>query len=601
MSDSSSIDKPTPNHSHDLRIEVHAGPLAGKGFPFTGDSLTFGRAPDNDISLDDVRVSRYHSVLRKEGEQIILEDLGSTNGTLVNGKRIYSPHVLQPTETISIGSSVFGVTGFSAPATVGVAAQGNGNKDDIPWRTYQSSSNYALGNGQSNSNWLLWTGAILIGVLLIGIIGAAIFVFRGSGGSASTSIPKVIISSPVNGTEFDVGQRIIVQATATDVEGIVRLELWVGGQKVSEAVSPVSAGQSPFTAVMEWTPQVEGAYTLLVKAYNSQDMQSAPTTINLNVAGSVLNPLPTATPSPTQTDVPSGVPMGVVRTDLNVRAGPGTQFDVVGRIAANTEVEIVGQNDNASWWYIVYPETPNQRGWVAAEYVPSQNASGVPIQNTPTPIPTDTPTPTETPTVPPTETVAATDTPIPPTNTPTPTATPTGPPQTTISFNSTATTIEAGECATLSWLVTNAKAVYLDDAGVAGDANGSVVTREVCPATTQTYVLRVLKIDDVEETQQITIKVNAVPSAPSNLALSEATQTSLSLSWTDNSGDEIGFKLYDAVTTDLLATFSADATAGTLSDLTCGTAYSFYLVAFNDVGQSMPSNTLIEQSTQACP
>ena len=92
-----------------LQVVVHAGPLAGKGFPITGDILTIGRDPDNNISLDDEQVSRHHARLIRQDDQIILEDLGSTNGTLVNGKPITGQHALQPADIISIGSSVFGV------------------------------------------------------------------------------------------------------------------------------------------------------------------------------------------------------------------------------------------------------------------------------------------------------------------------------------------------------------------------------------------------------------------------------------------------------------------------------------------------------------
>lgn len=584
---------------NELRIEVHAGPLAGKGFPFVGDALTFGRAPDNDLSLDDPRVSRYHAVLRREGEQLILEDLGSTNGTMVNGKRIYSPHVLQPTETISIGSSVFGVTGFSAPKTVGVAAQ-SANRDDIPWQTYQSSAAYGVSPRTGNGNWLLWSGVGLLLVLIVAIIGAAILLFRNNQPVAETGVPSVIITSPVNGTEFDVGQRVVVQATATDAIGVVRMELWVGGQRVTQAVSPVEKGQSPFTAVLNWTPTVEGSYSLSVRAFNATGRQSAPTTINLNVVGSVLTPKATATDTPTETPAAIGTPMGTVRTDLNVRSGPGTQYDIIGRLAANTDVEIVGQNSAGTWWYIVYPNAVGERGWVAAEYVPSSNAALVPLVEAPTATPTPTETPSPTPTTEATGTPIPTSTPEPATATPAPSPTPTSPPSTTISFSAVPLSIEKGACTTFSWLVTNVKAVYFQDEGVAGDADGLPVERQACPTQTTVYTLRVVKLDDTEETREITITVATKPDAPSNLALVQALPDALSLSWEDNSTNETGFRLYDAGSNAVRATFNADATGGTISGLTCGTTYNLYLVAFNDVGESSPGNTLTVTTT-ACP
>ena len=81
-----------------LQVVVHAGPLAGKGFPIIGDNVTFGRDPENDIFWEDNQVSRRHAhILRREGK-LVIEDLGSTNGTQVNGKRIDREHILQPAE-----------------------------------------------------------------------------------------------------------------------------------------------------------------------------------------------------------------------------------------------------------------------------------------------------------------------------------------------------------------------------------------------------------------------------------------------------------------------------------------------------------------------
>ncbi len=101
-----------------IRLRVQVGTNIGQTYSMSGDVLRIGRSPDNDLVLDDPRVSRYHAQLSRQGEVVVIEDLGSTNGTLVNGRRITEAHVLQPTETIAIGSTVFSLEGFSAPATV---------------------------------------------------------------------------------------------------------------------------------------------------------------------------------------------------------------------------------------------------------------------------------------------------------------------------------------------------------------------------------------------------------------------------------------------------------------------------------------------------
>lgn len=613
-------EQPTLKPGSQLRVEVHAGPLAGKGFPIKGDSIKFGRAPDNDLVLDDAQVSRYHARLYKQDNEVILEDLGSTNGTMVNGKLIEGSHILQPAETISIGSSVFGVTGFPAPSTIGMAAQNLGIEDDNQWHTYQSSTNLASEPNQNGGNWLLWSGLILLVVLILAIAGVSIFIFSTNQNVPTTNKPIVVISSPVSGSEFDVGQEVIIQATATDGDGVVSLELWEGGRKVNEALSPIAAGQSPFTAVMPWTPGVEGDYTLEVRATNVQGLQSVQTVITLHIKGDNLVTPPTATSEVIVTPTEySGIPFGIVKTDLNVRTGPGTQYEVQGRLPSETKVDIVGQNETGTWWYIVYPLNSSGRGWVASEYAPSENASGVPIVNPPTPTPTETTLPTDTPN--PNETPTLTSTPSPtttptsivtvvlPTNTPTSTPTPTDIPTTTstpipeaqVSFSANPLTINEGACTTFSWLVSNVQAVYFEGEGVAGDANGQPVTRVECPTQTHTYRLSLIKLNNEEQVEEVKITVISKLDPPSALEVTDVFNNGFDLLWRDNSVGETGFKLYNADNNNLLATYNKENTVtGQITTLDCGKTYRLYLVAYNNVGNSEPSRA-ITADTLTCP
>ncbi len=83
---------------------------AGGQFRLPPGEYSIGREPDNAISLaQDTRVSRYHAkiVVSPAGTQIA--DLGSTNGTSVNGQRIASPAALRPGDKVEIGSARFTV------------------------------------------------------------------------------------------------------------------------------------------------------------------------------------------------------------------------------------------------------------------------------------------------------------------------------------------------------------------------------------------------------------------------------------------------------------------------------------------------------------
>ncbi len=80
--------------------------------------IRLGRAPDNDIVLDAGGVSRYHaSVTFKEGRGPVLADLGSTNGTYVNGEFIREPRVLNPDDLIFVGGFIVRVNGRNVQRT----------------------------------------------------------------------------------------------------------------------------------------------------------------------------------------------------------------------------------------------------------------------------------------------------------------------------------------------------------------------------------------------------------------------------------------------------------------------------------------------------
>ena len=79
------------------------GGRAGEHFIPQAERTTIGRSPYNDIFLDDVTVSRKHAVLSQNGNQFLIEDLGSLNGTFVNRRRIESPTRLESGDEVQIG------------------------------------------------------------------------------------------------------------------------------------------------------------------------------------------------------------------------------------------------------------------------------------------------------------------------------------------------------------------------------------------------------------------------------------------------------------------------------------------------------------------
>ena len=78
------------------------GGLSGEVFPLSGDEVTIGRDSGCDIFLDDVTVSRRHATIAL-GEQAVLQDLGSLNGTYVNRRRIDEAEALVDGDELQIG------------------------------------------------------------------------------------------------------------------------------------------------------------------------------------------------------------------------------------------------------------------------------------------------------------------------------------------------------------------------------------------------------------------------------------------------------------------------------------------------------------------
>ena len=102
--------------------------LVLKEIPLTKERTTIGRKPHNDIQIDNLAVSGEHAVIVTILNDSFLEDLGSTNGTVVNGNAI-KKHFLQNNDVVELGKYKLKFVGEVAPAG------GPGDKDDSkrPW------------------------------------------------------------------------------------------------------------------------------------------------------------------------------------------------------------------------------------------------------------------------------------------------------------------------------------------------------------------------------------------------------------------------------------------------------------------------------------
>ncbi|MBN1657871.1 MAG: hypothetical protein JXA93_05690 [Anaerolineae bacterium] len=263
-------------------------------------------------------------------------------------------------------------------------------------------------------------------------------------------------------------------------------------------------------------------------------------------------------------------------TTLEVRA-----YDAAGRVSGADAIIVRVMGDTQATTEAPSLEPTPTSTWTP---IPSPAATATIA----TPIETPTPSPTQTPTKAPTRT--RTPTPI-PTPIPTPTRTPFPPVE--VSFRADQASITAGTCTTLRWDVEYATAVYLDGEGVVGHG-----TRQVCPASTTTYVLRV-EAPGGDVTRSVTITVIAPvdttpppvpqPYVPAN-GLVIGCVSKQTLAWlpvTDPSGVTYGLRLERQITAtqwDLVREWDALVEKQVEAQVQCGVYYRWRVRARDGAG-----------------
>lgn len=180
------------------------------------------------------------------------------------------------------------------------------------------------------------TGSMVFRTLIFALViaGFGLVIMGCSASVATQSKPTVIIASPPSGSVYTVGEKVVIQSTATDPSGVTRVTLLVNGAIISDDPSPVPQGQAQFSLIQTWTAESAGEYVLTVRATNAQGATSdSGIIINVRdqgggpepptvVAIATAVPIATATPVATgmaQTDVP---PVTVIVTATPAASQP---------------------------------------------------------------------------------------------------------------------------------------------------------------------------------------------------------------------------------------------------------------------------------------
>jgi len=176
----------------------------GREVSLSADITTIGRTPDNDISFpDDANVSRHHAEIEFRGGEYCLIELGSSNGTTVNGGNVTSERYLSSGDVILFGGSakiefLFGEPApkkDESPAPEAVSADvpseslPDANLPDAPGAPGIAVPDVQAAAASGGSNVILLVAGIVacVAILFVGIAAAVFFLSGSSSGSSSGS------------------------------------------------------------------------------------------------------------------------------------------------------------------------------------------------------------------------------------------------------------------------------------------------------------------------------------------------------------------------------------------------------------------------------
>jgi pSer/pThr/pTyr-binding forkhead associated (FHA) protein len=92
--------------NRNYRLTVIKGFNKGNVYPLETDRITIGRGEENGIVINIAEVSRIHTELTRAEEGYMIKDLGSTNGTFIDNKKVGKKYLLKPGDTVMLGDAI---------------------------------------------------------------------------------------------------------------------------------------------------------------------------------------------------------------------------------------------------------------------------------------------------------------------------------------------------------------------------------------------------------------------------------------------------------------------------------------------------------------
>jgi pSer/pThr/pTyr-binding forkhead associated (FHA) protein len=158
--------------------------MTGRTHELKVDKTTIGRVEDNLFQIAEPSVSSHHCEVLLRGNEVVIKDLNSTNGTFIDDEKI-TESVLKPGHTLRLGQIELRLEDGAAPAASAPAAEAPAKKPESATRSTRGVSLSELESGgrppgfdtaavftkkRNKVGTYFWIGAVVIGLLIIGLL-----------------------------------------------------------------------------------------------------------------------------------------------------------------------------------------------------------------------------------------------------------------------------------------------------------------------------------------------------------------------------------------------------------------------------------------------
>jgi hypothetical protein len=317
-------------------LVTSSGPEAGSAFHLMGSSITIGRSAGNDIVVDDPQVSRRHARLDLRADTYILTDLGSANGTWVNGQRIAAPVTLRAGDSITFGKGVD--FALSTQPSSAEAAPPKPPPASMPHPERQAGT----------PAWVYIIGGLAVLCLLAGLLGGGALYLSSRRATVAplaqeTATVQVQEAAVTQGRETALAQEqetAVAQARETAIAQVRGTATTQAQETVMAQVQETAVAQAQETAIA----QVQGTATAQAQeAATAQVQETATGQAQFTPLPPPITPLPSASIEPR----PSAItPITLKPTPRSVNVG---------------QIAFVSNRDGNDEIYVMNPDGSSQR------------------------------------------------------------------------------------------------------------------------------------------------------------------------------------------------------------------------------------------------